>query len=229
MQMDDNQSMTKCDIDEVYSMHDVIEADSHVINETVAKYPDLFGEGRPFKLVYCIPFRRVTKDSAPFPRKLTDFELNTVHGNHAAPALQPSENDMRQLPRAKVKLEHGGKVVDGQFVGYKTINGDTYSLCVILQDTPERQRTAAEIGPGKKYSAVSPGTLWPVNYSKKEVVGNVSIDHIALTEDPYNPTYIYVASSKEAVELESAFPGLRMNMCGCCARFVVYPYPFDLL
>jgi hypothetical protein len=198
------------DTNEPVSLHDVIETDAPAFKEMVAQHPELFGDGRPLKLIYGVPFRNVVAEQQPFPRQLTDDDVGSVHGKHRAPALRMSEQDIDKLLRTRTRIQHDGKMVDAQFIGHKTINGDTFAVAVILQDTDERRKVADKIGPDRELKALSAGAKWPVNFSTKQVLNEVELDHVAFTDDPYDPTYIYMASSKEAVQLESDFSCIGM-------------------
>ena len=185
-----------------------LNTDIHNLRALQAEYPDVFGgDSRTLRLIYCCLYHKAIHEHDG-PRKLQPETLTNPLMPYYDDALRLSHDDVKKIVGQNMEIEHQGKRLDAKFVGHKIVNGRVLALAVCKADTPERAEIANDIGPDKKYKGVSISASWEV--SKGNVIDKPMIAHpTAVTKDPFYPTYIYYAASKESADL-----GMHAISCG---------------
>jgi hypothetical protein len=123
-------------------------------------------------------------------------------GAYEDKALDLRAEEVESLLSAKIRLEHDGQIIDGEFTKYDIINGEVHAIARLEADTPGKQRLLDNIGPGKRYGSVSVTVHWPMNADKSVVLGPAKIKAVAITEKGYyTGTDIVMCASKQSHDL----------------------------
>lgn len=164
-----------------------------------AEYPDVFGGSkRDLRFILlCLYHKAIEKHDGP--RKVMPETLEPGRAKYYDPALRLSHDEVKQFMGKNLELHHDGQILDARFIGHKIINGRALALALCKAETPQKAAIADRIGPDKEFKGVSISASWEIA-KDRSVTKDAKAGNVALTPDPFYPTYVYFAASSEAVE-----------------------------
>jgi hypothetical protein len=181
--------------------------------------------GQPnVRFMYCIPYRKVSSSTYTGPRTLSPSTKESPIGVYTDKQLDLRADEVKSLLNAKIRLEHDGQLLDGEFISYEIVDGQVHAIARLDADTPGKRMLLDQIGPGKRYGSVSVGVRWPANKDGSVVTGPARIDHVAVTREPaFEGTDIMMCASKQHHDLIRVEDALCMYLQCMCKTVPLFP------